>query len=100
MKSYSVLSEAAIAVASLTEGEEKVLRALYDICFGECFAEVSDVVSETGYDQNSVKGYLGSLVRKGYAISDEFDVNDRMYHGTCPILEGKPVSFGWDHYNV
>ena len=39
--------------------------------FWECWADATMIATEHDYKINSVKGYLGSLVRKGYITIDD-----------------------------
>lgn len=42
-----------------------------DWAFWDCWADAIMIADEHGYKVNAVKGYLGSLVRKGYITIDD-----------------------------
>lgn len=85
---------------TFTQNEIKVFNALIDVCMNEPEANLRELSDETGFSVDSVKGIVGSLVKKGFATSN-FEVRDFNKKFVCinPIVDGEELSFGCDKYD-
>ena len=82
-----------------TDLEKKIFNALVDICMDDVESDVSDLSSETGLTKNTVKGVVGSLVKKGVVHVDKEQRDHRAFMTINPIVNGETLSFGCDQYD-
>ncbi|CAH9013892.1 putative helix-turn-helix domain-containing protein [Vibrio phage 277E43-1] len=80
---------------TLTDLEKQVYNAAVEICFEDCSATASELSEFLNLPVNSVKGAIGSLVKKNLLTVE----NERGFSECNPLIQGKVLSFGWDDYN-
>ena len=90
-----------------TELEVTVFNKLVDICVDAHEADVTDLSNETGLPKITVKGVIGSLVKKelvvvGVEYRDSCilgdAVNSKKFMTINPIINGDAFAFGCDNY--
>lgn len=81
-----------------TELEKQVFNALIDICMEECESDMQDLIETTGLEMNTIKGVVGSLVRKELVTTEEEKRNFKTFLCIRPIIHGDALSFGCDEY--
>lgn len=82
-----------------TDLEKQVFNSIVDICMDECEANCKDIQHETGIDIKSIKGALGSLVKKGMVVVGQNVRSGKKYMTTNPIINDGYLSFGYDSYD-
>lgn len=84
---------------SYTDLEKQVFNSIVDFCMDECEANCKDIKDETGIDIKSIKGVVGSLVKKGLVGVGQNLINGKTYMTINPIINGAYLSFGYDSYD-
>ncbi|MCK5020171.1 MAG: hypothetical protein KAS32_24245 [Candidatus Peribacteraceae bacterium] len=87
-------------MSEFTDLEKKVYNAAIDICEDEAYFEIKEIVAFTGLKANTVKGVIGSLVKKGKIQSSPNEVNFVEVQELIPLYEDEDGiqfrSFGCD----
>lgn len=86
-----------------TDLEKRVFNVVLAIAYNGSSAEVKEVADVIGESQSTVKGAVGSLVKKGKVFTEEREVvmsatKIKTYHEIYPIFENEEWtgSFGCD----
>lgn len=81
-------------MTKLTDLEKQVYNTAIEICFEDCSATASELSEVLNLPINSVKGVIGSLVKKNLLMVE----NGRGYNECNPLIQGSVLSFGCDEY--
>jgi hypothetical protein len=86
-------------MTNYTDLEKKVFNAIIDLCMDACEADCKDIVDYIGVDIKSVKGVVGSLVKKGLVqVGSEYRGGNN-FMTIHPLIDGDLLSFGCDLYD-
>ena len=69
----------------VTENEMTVYKAIIEYCYDDCGAELKPLSARTKIEINSLRGVLGSLIKKGLVAITE---------------DERPTASGFDWYDV
>jgi len=83
-------------MTTYTDLEKKVYNALIDFVEHEYSADLSDLSNSTGLKEDTIKGVIGSLVKKGKVVTEENIRAGRRFVDFHPFLEN--CSFLCDSY--
>jgi predicted transcriptional regulator len=83
-------------MTTYTDLEKKVYNALIDIVEYEFSADLTDLSESTGLTEDTVKGVIGSLVKKGKVDTDEEIRGGKRFVDIFPALDSS--SFLCDNY--
>lgn len=86
-------------MTTYTELEKKVFNAAVDLCMDECEASCEDISDYAEIDIKSVKGALGSLVKKGLVQVGTDNRGGVDFSTIHPLIDGDLLSFGCDLYD-
>ena len=80
----------------LTKLETVVYKAAVEICLGGGYSvDAKDLADQTGLDVKTVKGVMGSLVKKDRMESHGAEIRGgQVFHDAFPKFDGKICSFG------
>lgn len=79
----------------MTHREKMVLAAITDVCEDDYSADMADVKSATGFDAPTIKGIVGSLVKKGKVIAEEEERDGMIFFDWFPVNDkGECLNFG------
>ena len=81
-------------ISSLTEKEQAVLSAIVSACCNDYCADLADVVSITGFAQETAKGVIGSLVKKGHVLAEEEKRGGKTFFDLFAVFNGERLSWG------
>lgn len=85
---------------NITELERKVFNVIIDFCVDYPEADIKDLSDITSMSENSVKGVVGSLVKKGLVSTGEdirgFNIKFKTIN---PIIQGEAVGFMCDMFD-
>lgn len=81
-------------MTNYTEKEILVYNTMIDICFDDPDSNVEEISEITTLSVNTVKGVIGSLVKKGLVMVESDNCNT-----VNPIVKGEILSYGCDHYD-
>lgn len=84
-------------MTTYTELEKKVYNALIDFVSGDYSADLSDLSQSTGLTEETVKGVVGSLVKKGKVETEEEVRGGKRFVDINPSLDC--ASFLCDNYS-
>ena len=84
-------------MTTYTDLEKKVYNALVDLVECEYSAGLQDLSAATGLTEDTIKGVVGSLVKKGKVDTDEEVRGGRRFVDIFPSLESG--SFLCDNYS-
>lgn len=84
---------------NLTNLEKQTYNALIDLCMDQSDADVKDLADFTGLEKSTLKGAVGSLVKKGMAEVGEESRDFKNFKTINPIINGFSMSFGCDEYD-
>lgn len=79
-----------------TDLEKIVYNSLIDLVECEYSADLADLSESTGLSKNTIKGVIGSLVKKGKVETDEEVRGGKRFVDIFPALDN--ASFLCDHY--
>ena len=77
---------------NITELETKVLEIIWHSSF-DYGTDAKEISRETGLDIKTVKGALGSLVKKKLAFAETEERGGVVFHDIFPVFNGKVVAF-------
>ena len=77
---------------NITQLEAKVLKEVWSASF-DYSTDAKEIAEKTGMDIKSVKGALGSLVKKGLAYSETDERGGVVFHDIFPVFNGKVICF-------
>ena len=80
-----------------TKLEVTVFNKLVDICAYCCDADVADLSNETGLSKNTIKGVVGSLVKKDLVVVGEETRERKIFLTINTIIDGEAFAFGCDN---
>lgn len=96
-----------------TANEKLVFNKAIDICFEDSNTSVKELAKVLSLEVDSVKGIIGSLVKKGLVAVDEEERGTKLvqvgkklkyvpvvFITVYPIVDGKQFGYGWDNYSV
>ena len=86
-------------MTNFTDLEKKAFNAIIDLCMDECEADCKDIVDYIGIDIKSVKGVVGSLVKKGLVEVGSENRGGNNFMTINPLINGDLLSFGRDLYD-
>ena len=79
--------------------EVTVFNKLVDICVDTCEADVADLSVATGLKKATIKGVIGSLVKKELVVVGEEERERKIFMTINPIINGEAFAFGCDNYD-
>jgi predicted transcriptional regulator len=82
-----------------TNLEKTVFNALLEFCIDNPEADVHDLSSNTGLSKESIKGVVGSLVKKEIVQVGKDKRNGKDFNTINPIVNNELLSFGCDEYS-
>lgn len=77
----------------LTELETKVYESVKEECKHEYSSDVVAISNDTGIAVNSVKGVVGSLVKKGFLEVQKEERCSIIFHDIFAIVDGELWSY-------
>lgn len=83
----------------LNQNEQAVLTAIAKHCFDDFSSSVVEVAEDTGISLASVKGYVGSLVKKGYVDAETEKRGGETFFDLWLLVGGQRVGFGCDQFD-
>ncbi|MCF2901151.1 helix-turn-helix domain-containing protein [Pseudoalteromonas sp. OFAV1] len=86
-------------VTEFTDLEKLVFNTLVDHCMDDVEADIDDLSLKTRLTVSTVKGVIGSLVKKGVVHVDSEKRDFKTFKTINPIIDGKTLSFGGDQYD-
>ena len=79
--------------ANLTNNEQTVLNSITELCVYDYSAEVHEISDKTGMSMESIKGVVGSLVKKNAVVCESEFRGDRTFYDIFPInSDGQTLS--------
>ena len=84
---------------STTNLEKKTFNALIDICMDDYEANIKELSESTGIEISSLRGVVGSLVKKGLAQCNTEIRQGKKFEGINPIVNEELFCFGCDSYD-
>lgn len=82
-----------------TNLEKTVFNALVEFCIDNPEADVNDLSNNTGLSKESVKGVIGSLVKKEIVQVGKEKRSGKEFLTINPIINNELLSFGCDEYS-
>jgi len=96
MNTYSEM--VANEMIGLTELEAQVLQAAATQCYDDYASSAKEISELTNLDIKTVKGVVGSLVKKGKMQAEEEERSGKVFLDLFVVLEGNLISYGCDKY--
>jgi len=82
-------------MSNLTNNEQIALNSIMNICAKDFSAGVTSIAKEMDIKKESVKGIVGSLVKKDMIVCEEENRAGRVIYDIFPVNEnGEILSFG------
>ena len=79
----------------MTELETKVLEAIKEDCEMDYSSSLKEVAERTGLDYSTIKGVVGSLVKKGKVYAEQEQRGGKVFMDLFFVKEdGEVLSFG------
>lgn len=78
-------------MTNLTNNEQMVLESITKICTIDYSADVEDISTETGLSMPSVKGVVGSLVKKCLVCCESEERGGKVWYDIFPLDSNKRV---------
>lgn len=82
-----------------TDLEKTVFNALVEFCVDNPEADVNDLSSDTGLAKDTIKGVVGSLVKKEIVQVGKEKRSGKDFMTINPIVNDELLSFGCDEYS-
>lgn len=99
-KGETKMSKSDYPVENLTNLEQRVLSAIAaEGMVGYC-TDLADIKKRTGMELASIKGVVGSLVKKGLVAAEEDHRNGRVCHDLFLRIDGECLCFGDESGNL
>lgn len=76
----------------LTASEAAVLKEIWGASY-DVPTDVKEVSQHVDLDVQSVKGVVGSLVKKGLVYAETEERGGKVFHDLSPVFNGQPVMF-------
>lgn len=87
-------------MTKLTDLETKVLKVIREQALDDYSSSVKEVSNATQLDVKTVKGVVGSLVKKNLVMADHEERGGRMFLDLFPLdKNGNVVSYACDDYD-
>ena len=72
-------------MTNLTNNEQIVLESITKICTMDYSADVNEIAFNTGMSMESVKGVVGSLVKKNKVLCESEYRGDSLFYDIFPV---------------
>lgn len=86
-------------MTTFTRLEVQIFNSLVEYCFSAYSSSAKELADQTGLPVDTVKGVLGSLVKKELVQVCTDTRSGQTFKDVWPVIEGKALCYGWDYYS-